>query len=81
VILLYSKNLEKEGNYAKIFKFGILGVDVIQRLKTYVCKIFKKIDEGEATILKNKEAIGCPFYHPIFVKIFAIRPTKPHGYM
>jgi hypothetical protein len=81
VILLDRWNLVGEGSYGKIFKCCIFRVDFIPRHEIYVCKVFKNSDEGDATTSRNKEAISCPLSHPIFMKIFAIHPTKPHGYM
>jgi hypothetical protein len=76
VILLDRQNLVGEGSYGKIFKYRILRIAFIPRHEIYVCKVFKFFDEGDATTSKNKEAIGCPLFHPIFVKIFAIHPIK-----
>jgi hypothetical protein len=59
----------------------ILKVDFIPRHEIYACKVFKNSNEGDATTSRNKETIGCPLSHPIFVNIFAIHPTKPLGYM
>jgi hypothetical protein len=81
VILLDSQNLAREGNYGKIFKCCILGVTFIPRHEIYVCKILKNYDEGDATTSRNKKTIDCPFFHPMFVKIFAIHSPKSHGYM
>ena len=81
VIFLDRRNPVGEGSYGKIFKNCILRVDFIPRYEIYVCKVFKNSDEGDATTSRNKEAISCPLSHSIFVKIFAIHPTKPHGYM
>jgi hypothetical protein len=81
VILLDRRNPVGEGSYGKIFKSHILRVDFIPRHEIYVCKVFKNYDEGDATTSRNKEAISCSLSHSIIVKIFAIHPTKPHGYM
>jgi hypothetical protein len=81
VILLDRRNPMGEGSYGNIFKCCILRVDFIPRHEIYVCKVFKNDDESNATTSRNKKAIGCPLSHPISMKIFAIYPTKPHGYM
>jgi hypothetical protein len=79
-MLLDRRNPVEEISYGKIFKCHILRVDYIPRHEIYVCKVFKNSDEGDATTSRNREAISCPLSHPIFIKIFAIHPTKPHGY-
>jgi hypothetical protein len=81
VILLNRQNPVEEGSYGKIFRCRILRVDFIPRHEIYVYKVFYFFDEGDATTSRNKETINCQLSHPIFVKILAIHPTKPHGYM
>jgi hypothetical protein len=81
VILLDRRNHVGVRSYGKIFKCHIIRVDFIPRHEIYICKVFKNSDEGDTTTSKSREAISCPLSHPIFVKMYAIHPTKPHGYM
>jgi serine/threonine protein kinase len=70
-----------KGSYAVIYKCHIVGVGFIPRDEEYACKAFINSVERNAATTMNIEAMSCPLVHPLFIKLFAIHPTKAHGYM
>lgn len=68
-------------SYGVIFKCHIIGVDFIPREEEYACKAFISTVHRNSFQSMNIEATSCPLVHPLFMKLFAIHPSKPHGYM
>ena len=81
IIFLNGNKEFARGSYDIFYKCHIVGVDFIPRHEEYACKAFITSVERNAITTMNMEAMSCPLIHPLFIKLFAIHPTKVHGYM
>ena len=81
IIFLNGNREFARGSYGIINKCHIVGVDFIPRHEEYACKAFITSVERNAITTMNMEAMNCPLIHPLFIKLFAIHPTKALGYM
>ena len=81
IIFLNGNREFARGSYGIFYKCHIVGVDFIPRHEEYACKAFITLVERNAITTMNMEAMNCPLIHPLFIKLFAIHPTKAHGYM
>jgi hypothetical protein len=81
IIFLNGNREFVRGSYGIIYKCHIVGVDFILRHEEYACKAFITLVERNAITTMNMEAMSCPLIHPLFIMLFAIHPTKAHGYM